>query len=104
MSLLSFDHVGKFYGAEQVLDDVTFRVDRTDHTALVGSNGAGKSTVLRILANREQEDAGSGPLAEPVMDCPKDLLAAGEILGVPGDVSGKIESRRRWPRSHVSTG
>jgi len=48
MSLLSFSHVNKYFGAEHILHDASFRVGRGDRVALVGPNGAGKSTILRI--------------------------------------------------------
>src|SRR5579884_2730336 len=58
MPLLTLSHVDKFYGAEQVLDDVSCRVERGAHVGLVGVNGAGKSTLLRIMAGVEVPDAG----------------------------------------------
>lgn len=59
MSLIQLSHVTKYYGAELILDDVSFRLDRSDHAALVGTNGAGKSTLLRIMAGLEEPDSGS---------------------------------------------
>jgi ATPase subunit of ABC transporter with duplicated ATPase domains len=42
-----------------VLVDVSFKVGEGDHTALVGANGAGKSTALRLLARRLEPTAGT---------------------------------------------
>jgi ATP-binding cassette, subfamily F, member 3 len=59
MSLITLAGVSKHFGAEQILEDVSFRIERGDHVGLVGSNGAGKSTLLRIIAGVEEPDAGS---------------------------------------------
>lgn len=59
MPLLSLNTVSKNYGPDPVLRDVSLSLERGDHVALVGVNGAGKSTVLRILAGLEHPDAGS---------------------------------------------
>ena len=59
MSLLTVSNVSKHFGAEQILDDVSLRIERDDHVGLVGSNGAGKSTLLRIIAGIEEPDTGT---------------------------------------------
>jgi ATP-binding cassette subfamily F protein 3 len=59
VSLLSLGGVTKFYGAELVLEDVSFRLDRGEHAGLIGVNGAGKSTILRIAAGLEEPDRGA---------------------------------------------
>jgi len=59
MALVTLANVSKHFGAQRVLDGVSFRIERGDRLALIGSNGAGKSTVLRIIAGLEDADEGS---------------------------------------------
>ncbi len=40
-------------GQKVVLDDVSFTIERGDRIALVGANGAGKSTMIRMLSGLE---------------------------------------------------
>jgi ATPase subunit of ABC transporter with duplicated ATPase domains len=51
--------VGKSFGAQVVLDDVTVAVGPRSRLGLVGPNGVGKSTLLRIIGGLEQPDAGT---------------------------------------------
>ena len=48
--MLEFDHVSVGYGDLTVVRDVSFRVGEGEVVSLVGSNGAGKSTILRAIA------------------------------------------------------
>src|SRR5438105_9179973 len=48
-----FDGVAKSYGEQQVFRDVNFMIERADRIALVGVNGAGKSTQIKLLAGSE---------------------------------------------------
>ncbi|MCA9623991.1 MAG: ABC-F family ATP-binding cassette domain-containing protein [Myxococcales bacterium] len=50
--------ISKRYGDKQVLSDVSIRVERGDRLAILGPNGIGKSTLLKILLGRVQPDAG----------------------------------------------
>ena len=51
--------ISKAYGPKQVLEDVSLRVDRDDRLAIIGPNGIGKSTLLKILMGRVEQDAGT---------------------------------------------
>jgi ATPase subunit of ABC transporter with duplicated ATPase domains len=50
--------IGKRYGDKQVLDGVELNVQRGDRLAIIGPNGIGKSTLLKILMGKLQPDAG----------------------------------------------
>ena len=61
--LLSVSDVHKAFGVDQILTGVTFRIDRREKVALIGRNGTGKTTLLRILTGSYEPDAGSVNLA-----------------------------------------
>jgi ABC-2 type transport system ATP-binding protein len=56
---LEIDQVGKRYGAIAALDDMTFAVRAGEIFGLVGSNGAGKTTVMRIILGVLAADSGA---------------------------------------------
>src|SRR5690625_4730521 len=56
--LAALHAVTKFYGGQTVLDGVSLELRAASRMALIGRNGAGKSTVLRLLAGREEADGG----------------------------------------------
>ena len=59
MALLTVSNLSKFYGAEQILADITLEVHAGDRIALVGLNGCGKSTLLEIIAGHLEPDTGA---------------------------------------------
>lgn len=57
--MLSVHHLSKSYGITLVLYDVSFNINLGEKIGLVGPNGCGKTTLLRILAGLESADSGS---------------------------------------------
>ena len=59
MSVLSVQAVARWYGEREVLKDVSFRVAHGDRVGLVGPNGTGKTSLLRIAAGMDAPDRGA---------------------------------------------
>ena len=57
--MLRLERIGKIYPTGEVLRDVTWEVKPGDRVGLVGVNGAGKSTQLRIIAGLEEPSSGA---------------------------------------------
>ena len=64
MLLAAIHAVEKVYGEQVVLQDATLELRDGDRVALIGRNGSGKSTILKLLARMEEPDAGRVFLAE----------------------------------------
>src|SRR5579864_2764582 len=59
MPLITLDHITTAFGHEPLLDDASLVVDAGERVAVIGRNGTGKSTLLRILAGELAPDAGA---------------------------------------------
>jgi len=57
--VLELKHVRKAYGTQQVFRDVSLHIERGDRIALLGPNGVGKSTLMRMLSGVEAPDGGT---------------------------------------------
>ena len=62
-----FKDVSKSYGEKHVFSDASFVIERGDRIALVGVNGAGKSTTIKLLAGTEPLSTGSYTLGHNVL-------------------------------------
>ncbi len=59
MNLLVLEHIYKDFGARPLLEDVSLGVQAGEKIGIVGVNGTGKSTLLKILAGLEEPDRGT---------------------------------------------
>jgi macrolide transport system ATP-binding/permease protein len=57
--LLAIHNLSKAYGAITVLNDISFVLNTNDRVGIVGSNGVGKSTLLKLLVGQEEVDTGT---------------------------------------------
>ena len=56
--LVRMEHINKFFGRVQAINDVTLLVRRNEIVGLLGDNGAGKSTLIKILSGALRADSG----------------------------------------------
>ena len=59
MIILALQEVKKSFGTHEVLKNVSFTLQEADRMGLVGVNGCGKSTLMKIIAGEETADGGS---------------------------------------------
>ena len=56
---LALKEVEKYFGGNRIFENITFEVQNGDRIGLIGRNGTGKTTVLKIIAGMENHDKGS---------------------------------------------
>ncbi len=59
MNLLSVENLCKSFGEKVIFDNLTFGIEDTDKIGIIGVNGTGKSTLLKIIAGDEEPDSGN---------------------------------------------
>ena len=92
--MLDFKGIAVHYGHQDVLSDVTFRVNKGDRVGVVGPNGSGKSTLFRIVLGEMSTDKGELVIEgsprigftrqNPEPDHPDETLLEYALRGVPG--------------------
>ncbi len=86
MSLLQAQGLNSYYGDSHILFDVSLRVERNEVVALLGRNGAGKSTTLKTLMGVIKPKSGTVLLdGKPTQDLPPHTIAAMGVQLVPED-------------------
>ena len=58
-NIVTIEHLSKVYTERQIFQDTDFSINEGEKVALIGVNGTGKSTLLRIIAGLEEPDEGS---------------------------------------------
>lgn len=59
MNLLSVENLSKAFGEKVIFNNLTFGIDDKDKIGIIGVNGTGKSTLLKIIAGEEDADSGN---------------------------------------------
>jgi ABC-type sugar transport system ATPase subunit len=89
---VSVEGLTKSYGNRKVIEDIAFAIAGGEVVALAGANGAGKSTVVKILSGLVQPDDGIIRIDGAVVTVPSAAAARGLAIGVvqqnPGMIAG----------------
>lgn len=59
MNLVQFNEVSKQFIGQSILEKISFTIDNKDKIGLIGLNGAGKSTIIKIMLGKERIDSGN---------------------------------------------
>src|SRR5690554_5891656 len=58
MNLLSIESITKSYGEKPLFNNISFGINEGDKIGIIGINGTGKTTLLKIIVGLEQQDEG----------------------------------------------
>ncbi|MGE5249241.1 MAG: ribosomal protection-like ABC-F family protein [Bacteroidota bacterium] len=97
--MLTAHHLYRSYGVQPILVDISFSIANNERVGLIGPNGCGKTTLMRILAGLESPDSGSvvatragvriGYLAQGMDLAPQQTIGA--ALGIQTVPSAELE-------------
>jgi ATP-binding cassette subfamily F protein 3 len=100
MSLVTASRLCLAYGKKILLDEASFSINARDRIGLVGANGTGKSTLLKILAGAAKPDSGetttlrgarAGYLPQDILELPPGTLVETVLAAVPD--RARLEAR-----------
>lgn len=58
MNIINIEHISKIYGEKTIFDDASFGIQQGDKIGIIGINGTGKSTLLKMIAGEEKPEEG----------------------------------------------
>ena len=93
MNILNIEHVSKIFGEKKIFDDVSYGIHEGDKIGIIGINGTGKTTLLKIIAGLEETDEGQVIKQNGLRvtylpqnpEFPKDATVLGYVTQVTGD-------------------
>ena len=100
---IGINNVGKNFGFKSILDDVSFEVMTGERVALVGRNGTGKTTILKIIAQKEKADRGQVSIRrgatigylEQIPPISEEVETVEQLLNKPFEELHQIERQMR---------
>lgn len=79
MEIIKVNELSFSYGKKQILDNITFTLNKGDAVALIGENGSGKSTLLTVLAGIVKPDRGSVEVSGSYTYLPQEIALVEEL-------------------------
>jgi len=83
VALISFRNLDLAFGGPPLLQEISLQIEKGDRVCLLGRNGTGKSTLLKLIAGELQPDSGT-------IDRQQGLRVARLPQDVPGDLTGSV--------------
>lgn len=98
MNLLTMEHITKAYTDRVLLDDVDFSINENEKIGVIGINGMGKSTLLKLVAGLESCDSGKISMGNNVKICwlPQTPVFAEGVTLLKAAVEGNVDELNRW--------
>ena len=98
MNLFTMENITKSYTDRILLDDVGFSINENEKIGVIGVNGMGKSTLLKVVAGIEEADAGKISMGNQVKICylPQTPVFTPETTILQAAVGGNMEEWNRW--------
>lgn len=98
MNLFTMENITKSYTDRILLDDVGFSINENEKIGVIGVNGMGKSTLLKVVAGIEETDAGKISMGNQVKICylPQTPVFTPGTTILQAAVGGNMEEWNRW--------
>lgn len=98
MNLLTMEHITKSYTDRVLLDDVGFSINENEKIGVIGINGMGKSTLLKVAAGIEPCDSGKISMGGQVKICylPQTPVFQEGTTILKAAVEGNVDELNRW--------
>ena len=102
MNILNIEHISKIYGEKTIFEDASFGIHEGDKIGIIGINGTGKTTLLRMVAGIEEPDAGQIVRQNGLRiaylpqnpEFPRDATVSSYALGKSAETDWMVESNR----------
>ena len=100
MNILNIEHISKIYGEKTIFEDASFGIHEGDKIGIIGINGTGKTTLLRMVAGIEEPDAGQIVRQNGLRiaylpqnpEFPQDETVSSYALGKSAETDWKVQS------------
>ena len=98
MNLLTMEHITKSYTDRILLNDVGFSINENEKIGVIGINGMGKSTLLKVVAGLEEIDDGKISMGNQVKICylPQTPVFEEGTTVIKAAVAGNIDELNQW--------
>lgn len=98
MNLLTMEHITKSYTNRVLLDDEGFSINENEKIGVIGINGMGKSTLLKVAAGIEPCDSGKISMGGQVKICylPQTPVFQEGTTILKAAVEGNVDELNRW--------